>query len=284
MKKINLPKAIPFFASYYFKKHFWSNISDDDLFVKFLLRLRKKMPFILFEKENGEFLFEIEFNNKPLKLLARGPGSSDVKVLDQVFSKKEYQPIVQEIIKRNREKSIELIIDAGCNVGYASVFFKSFFPSANIIAIEAADTNKLQADKNFALNGLKDIHIIHAGVWSSNTFLEIKKDFLDGKEWSFYVAESTVPTDLKGISLLEIYQSSGKGFIDILKIDIEGGEKELFKQPEIMDAVLQKTRFLAIEIHDETLMRPVIYESLQRNGFDWFDIGESTFAVNKTIA
>ena len=284
MNKYLFPHPISFYANYYFKKHISGKVSENDLFMKLLLRLKKKMAFNLFEKDNGEFLFEIESNKKQLQLLSRGPGSSDVKVLDQVFCKKEYLPLVQDIQKRNQEESIQLIIDAGCNVGYASVFFKTFFPSAQIIAIEADDTNKLQTDKNIELNQMKDIQVLNAGVWSSNGYLEIKKDFLDGKEWSFYVAESATPTNLKGISLLQILQESGMPFIDILKIDIEGGEKELFTKPETMDAVLQKTRYLAIEIHDETEMRFEIYESLKRNGFDYFDIGESTFAVNKTFA
>lgn len=280
MHKYQLPSRLSFFAGYYFKKHFGGKITEKDIFFKRLLRTIKKLPGELYVDENGEMIYETYVNDRKLHLVFRAEGSIDIQVLDQIFAKKEYLPLINEIIKRKHEESIGFIIDAGCNVGYAGIYFKTNFPGAVIKAVEPDASNKQQAEKNFYLNAMKNIEVLQAGVWPTNAFLELRRDFMDGKEWSFYVTESEKPTDLKGISLLHILEQSGFPQIDILKIDIEGGEKELFRDRATMDPVLQRTRYLAIEIHDETGMRQVICESLKRNGFDWFDVGQTTFATN----
>ena len=70
--------------------------------------------------------------------------------------------------------------------------------------------------------------------------------------------------------------------IDILKIDIEGSEKELFKSEKI-ESVLALTKFIAIEIHDEFNCRQLICDLLSVNNFYWTNVGELTIGYNKKL-
>ena len=202
-------------------------------------------------------------------------------VITQVFFNKEYGPVVHEIAKWQQQNKIEFIIDAGANAGFTTCYLKAFFPAATVVAIEPDSENATQVRKNFLQNNYTDLALIEGGLWPKDSWLELKNDFRDGKDWSFYVVESNVETNLKGYSFDSILKQFDRSVIDLLKIDIEGAEKELFSHPAIMDVVLQKTKFLAIEIHDETGIRPTIYEALKRNGFEWFNQGELTIATNK---
>ncbi len=55
--------------------------------------------------------------------------------------------------------------------------------------------------------------------------------------------------------------------IDILKIDIEGAETELFLEYPIIDQILINTKVVIIEIHDEFNIREKIYAVLKKNRF-----------------
>ena len=220
---------------------------------------------------------------RPLQLFVRDGASSDIMVITQVFAGKEYDPVVKEIVKWKQQNNIQFIIDAGANAGYTTCYLKAFFPAATVVAIEPNAENATQARKNFLQNNFSDLTLIEGGLWPRDSWLELKSDFRDGKDWSFYVVESNVQTKLKGYSFDSVLKQFDSSIIDLLKIDIEGGEKELFSHPVMMDDVLQRTKFLAIEIHDETGIRNTIYEALKRNGFDWFNQGELTIATNKNI-
>jgi len=54
----------------------------------------------------------------------------------------------------------------------------------------------------------------------------------------------------------------------------------LFDTNEKADAILQRTKFLAIEIHDEFHIRSTIYDHLKRNGFSYFEFDDLTLAIN----
>lgn len=273
-----------FFFRYYIKKHLLKNVTANDIFLKRFFRFTSKVPGRIIKRSEAEILYNIEdVNGKPLQLFIRAGASSDVMVVTQVFFNKEYNPVVQTIARWQQQDKIEFIIDAGANAGYTACYLKAFFPTATVAAIEPDNENAKQVRKNSLQNNFSGLTLIEGGLWPKDSWLELKNDFRDGKDWSFYVVESNVPTSLKGYSFDTILKQFDHSVIDLLKIDIEGGEKELFAHPAMMDTVLKKTKFLAIEIHDETGIRDTIYESLKRNDFEWFNQGELTIATNKNM-
>ena len=272
-----------FFCSYYFRKLF-SQTTADDLFRKRFYRATGKETITILDDTKNELIFKINNNvNKGLRVCVRKKSSSDIQVFSQVFAKKEYETLVKTILETDKGADIRFIIDAGANIGFTSLYLQQFFPEAFFFIIEPDEKNMEQVKKNFGLNNVVNAELHLAGAWSSDCWLQINKDTDGGREWSYYVTVSDKPTDLKGISLSALLNKSDFPLIDILKIDIEGGEKELFKNKEHISPVLQKTRFLAMEIHDHLADREYILSILKKNNFTWHHNGELTIATNQSL-
>jgi hypothetical protein len=75
-----------------------------------------------------------------------------------------------------------------------------------------------------------------------------------------------------------------QGIIDVLKIDIEGAEENVFlSDPESCKQWLQHVRYLAIELHGPALDIK-IKDLLRKCGFALFQTGETTYARNLALA
>lgn len=73
---------------------------------------------------------------------------SDMGILFQVLGKVEYEPAVNILRKLKFRNDNVRIIDAGANVGFAPMYFKAYFPNAEIISLEIDDSNFIQIEKN----------------------------------------------------------------------------------------------------------------------------------------
>ena len=62
-----------------------------------------------------------------------------------------------------------LIVDAGANVGYVSVYYGNQFPEADIVALEADLGNFAAAERNCA--PYPRVELLHAGLWPRDTAL-----------------------------------------------------------------------------------------------------------------
>ena len=71
--------------------------------------------------------------------------------------------------------------------------------------------------------------------------------------------------------------------MDILKIDIEGSEKQIFTSPVANFNFLKSTKCIAIEIHDEFDCREEICNILTDYGFVLFNQGELTIGINQKL-
>ncbi len=206
--------------------------------------------------------------------------SSDVLVFDQVLLEKEYQVVV-DLLKENNMRC-DTIVDAGANIGLTSLYLKSIFPKSEIYAIEPNKENFKILVKNIEDNQIENSRLSDKAIWNKETKL-IPVTFRDGLDWSFSLEESngeeTSNEYFETTTIPTILRETGWQTIDLLKIDIEGGEAKLFEDPEEVKQWLSKVQAIVIEIHDELGVRPKILSILETSGFSLFDHGEHTVGL-----
>jgi FkbM family methyltransferase len=182
------------------------------------------------------------------------PGTSDILVIRNILYNGEYECL-------SEEKDVKLIIDLGANIGCASFYFLSKYPDAHVIAVEPDEGNFDVCRQNLQHFGGR-VTLVHAGVWSSDTGLRIERGgYRDGLEWSHQVrpCRDGEPPDVNALSLATLLEARPGELIDILKVDIERAECDLFARN--YERWLSITRTLVIEIHDEECER-VVFKAL----------------------
>lgn len=217
---------------------------------------------------------EIKIRKKP---------SSDIIVFSQILEMEEYKPVVNAFKKNFKNHSGLKIIDAGSNIGLTSLYLSCFFDNSEFICIEPDNQNFEVMTFNLKNNKIKKLHSIKGGLWFKSSYLKIIRDFRDQKEWSFRVTETSKETSLEAFSINSLIQKFDFDTIDILKIDIEGSEKEVFTNINSENSFLKITKCIAIEIHDEFNCRNEINTILIEYGFDLFNSGELTIGINKNL-
>src|SRR5262249_22726286 len=121
-----------------------------------------------------------------------------------------------------------VIVDGGANAGYVSLYYASRYPRARIIGIEPDRSNFELAHENCA--PYPQVEVIHAGLWSRDTTLEIQEPRSGWRSWALQTREagSGAADGVEGISIPALLRRIGEETIDVLKLDIEGSEGQLF--------------------------------------------------------
>ena len=204
------------------------------------------------------------------KILLRN-NTSDFHVFGEVFIKNDYAPLIQIYKKYYPNTNPKNIIDVGANIGCATIALKNAFPTANILSIEAEKNNFQALEKNITLNQYQNVEAINKAFWIDNSNLMIDEDFRDGREWAFAIRPNTEKTSqtIEGITLKNILEKPNFDEIDILKIDIEGGEKWILEDQNTMQLIRQKVKILMIEIHPEVIDVETVISIMQENNFNF---------------
>ena len=141
----------------------------------------------------------------------------------------------------------KLILDCGGNIGCSAVYFANKFPQAQIYVVEPQSTNFKFLSKN--VSPYANIHPYNSGLWDKETFIRVEDRGYGDAGFMTVETEADDPGAFRTVTVSKLLQMSGLDEIDLLKIDIEGAEKEVFSAPDI-DEWLPKVKILTIELHD----------------------------------
>jgi len=211
-----------------------------------------KFYYRLFGYRAVPFVVLTRFRKQPTEVAITPPGirhpvhlrlkSSDVGVYKQIFFDHEYALALR--------KDPAVIVDAGANVGFASVFFATTYPQAKVLAIEPEAANFALLQRNVA--PYPAVVPIRAALWNGNAAIDLV-DPGDGP-WGFRTFHGSAPAPyptlekVPGMTVEAIMQNYGIAYIDILKVDIEGSEKEVF---ENVAPWIDRVGVVMIELHDD---------------------------------
>lgn len=184
--------------------------------------------------------------------LALRGGTSDRPTFQKVFLEGEYD-IDLGFAPR-------LIVDGGANVGYASVYFAQRFPDALVLAVEPEPGNFRLLTSN--TEAYPNIRCFNHALWPRRACLSIENP--SGNADAFFVQETTgrtSPQVVSTISIPELLDQAGAESIDLLKLDVEGAEKELFED-EAAQRWIARTRAVIVELHDR--FKPGCTQAVER--------------------
>lgn len=203
--------------------------------------------------------------------LGRGESSGERTVLLQVTSPIHsevvirevpadwwtFREVVQEQVYKNVLSSIshcENVIDLGANIGLATLYFASRYPTSRLFAVEPNPENYVLLNVNLQrLSARGRCQTLNAAIWQREAVLAAKPLPSPDRYNCFSVREllpeEHCSTPIKGMPMTDLVAASGFTTVDILKVDVEGAEIQLFRGN--LDW-LERVRALLIEFHDES--------------------------------
>jgi FkbM family methyltransferase len=169
------------------------------------------------------------------------------------------------------------IVDAGANIGIETIRMRHFHPRARVLAIEPDRENYAVLRKNTE----QDAELTEAlpyGVWPIETGLKVLPGTTN-EGFSVRPVEPHETADVHAITMNAILESVG-GEIDILKMDIEGAEFEVFGQnTEWVDHV--KAFVFECPDRDRPGAAFQIFRAVGHLPLDTFISGESLVMIRK---
>lgn len=159
----------------------------------------------------------------------------------------------------------QVVIDAGANIGTFSVY-ASGKNVKKIYAIEPFPETHEQLSANIKLNNLSDKVDMKAIALADSTGTRTM-DLSEGPSQSrglLQASEMDQGLKVSTYTLADFLKSIGQDQVDLLKIDIEGGEHEVFHSSS--DETLRKIKSIAMEYHPNKPKKE-LFDRIQRANF-----------------
>lgn len=183
----------------------------------------------------------VSFISHPFKI--RSDDFADGQIFNEVILKRSYQGVADK-------QKTHRIIDLGSNIGLSVISFLSEYPNAELVAVEPdVDNFKLLKENTRPYNvHKKRVHYFNNAVYDREAELYIEDPQVGTH--GFRVAEEPGTRQkgrVRSITVNNLLDRLGWNGVDIIKIDIEGAERELFKNNT---GWIGRTRYLIVETHD----------------------------------
>lgn len=181
----------------------------------------------------------------------------DIQSVREVF--------VDEVYRPPFESRPRVIVDLGANIGLTSLYFALAFAPELVIAIEPVPGNVAIARQNLAGIGASVVEAAVAGEcgWAS---------FASSAESNLGRISDDGDLRVRAITMPEVIDLCPEGHIDLLKIDIEGGEGPLFAGD---CSWLDHVGSIIAELHPHIIETSPVVDRITAAGFRYIPAGSA---------
>ncbi|MGH9031121.1 MAG: FkbM family methyltransferase [Acidimicrobiia bacterium] len=181
----------------------------------------------------------------------------DAEIVREIFFEQPYT-------RNLRLPPDPIVVDVGGYIGDFALYATKYLGARRVVAYEPTDENFAMLEHNVALNGYGDrITAVREAVGDSDEIvLNVEK--LDGDEvhvspyWYPEAEQRVIPS----VSLAELFDTHHLDSVDLLKVDCEGGEYDIFASTP--DTVLDRVENIAFEYHEIDGYEPKLEHVLNR--------------------
>jgi FkbM family methyltransferase len=223
-----------------------------------------KLRYLLDPSRQGSGLFTYRLRGGRTAMLRKG--TTDFKVFDEIFVEQAYAPCIAALVS---DLGCVTLLDLGANIGLSVLYIDRALEVDEIIAMEPDPGNFQLLSENLRRNELSNRCLtIRAFAGAKHAFAELH-DSGNGA-WGMRMGELS-DTGIPVLTLAEIAalanRSSAKtGAPLLLKCDIEGGERHLFRHIRDWEQLI---RYILLELHTEFLPVEEMIACLESSSFEW---------------
>jgi FkbM family methyltransferase len=184
------------------------------------------------------FAIDLRIGRESATRLTLRPFAGDLFVLYEVLAFNAYY-IAPSLLPPD---DVRVIVDCGANIGITSLFFAARYPSATILSLEPHPENFALLAANVArVPRVKPIRACVTGRPQSAVRFTV-----DAAAWGNRIATGEDDSVLvPAITIDELCNQNGLEKIDLLKLDIEGAEEQVFEN----GTFLPRTEHIIVELH-----------------------------------
>jgi FkbM family methyltransferase len=198
---------------------------------------------------------------------------SELIALEEIFLQGEYEAAAQ-----GRPMTI---VDLGANCGQAALFFRTRFPDARILSVEADPRTFLTLQRNHGRDPL--VTLRQVAITAEEGWCRLARE--PASSWGTRVAEGAgAEVDhVPAVSLETLLDQHGIEEVDLLKVDIEGMEHAALAT----SPALRRVKRVVGEIHASLIGVPVeqaIADFKRNGGFDRADLQGDIFLLERDAA
>ena len=148
------------------------------------------------------------------------PHDGDISILYEIFDRQSYR-FPSALLP---PASVKTIFDFGANIGFASLYFAAHYPQAIIYSVEPNPDNFALLVSNTAKEPrIRPVQACITPTPQAQVFIGTT-----GRGSHYQMNTAGRGASVRGMSVEELCQEQAIDRIDLLKIDIEGAEQQIF--------------------------------------------------------
>jgi len=182
----------------------------------------------------------------------------------EIFGRREYDTFrfathanISEHLKNLSETGSALVLDLGANIGVASRYFTNIYPDARIVAVEPSSKNLELLKVNTSKT--PQVKVVHGAVGASSGKVSLFDSGSGNNAFRTFGDESQITETVDCYSVRDILNANPDSVPFLVKIDIEGAEKNLFASNHDW---IDEFKVIVIETHDWMLHGQAVSSNL----------------------